>query len=64
MQTLSATGLTLNNPTALSQLFYADDEHADELAERIKTLPAPAQSSDKDETDAHVQSESPDSVEE
>lgn len=35
LQTLMATGLNLNNPTALSQLLYADDEHADEISERI-----------------------------
>ena len=64
MQTLTATGLTLNNPTALSQLFYADDEHADELAERIKTLPAPELSSDKEEAEAHAQPEPSDSAEE
>ena len=64
MQTLTATGLTLNNPTALSQLFYADDEHTDELAERIKTLPAPELSSDKEEAEAHVQPEPSDSAEE
>ena len=39
LQTLAATGLSLNNPGALSQLLYADDDHAEELAERIKTLP-------------------------
>ena len=41
LQTLAATGLSLNNPGALSQLLYADDDHAEELAERIKTLPSP-----------------------
>ena len=41
LQTLTATGLPLNNPSALSQLLYADDEHADELAARIKSLPTP-----------------------
>lgn len=41
LQTLSAAGLSLTNPAALSQLLYADDEHTDELAERIKTLPKP-----------------------
>mgnify|MGYP002875928752 CR=1 FL=1 len=41
LQTLAATGLSLNNPTALSQLLYADDEHENEIAARIKALPTP-----------------------
>ncbi len=41
LQTLAATGLSLNNPAALSQLLYADDDHEDEIAARIKGLPAP-----------------------
>ena len=38
LQTLTATGLTLTNSTALSQLLYADDEHADELHDRLTRL--------------------------
>ena len=45
LQTLAATGLSLNNPGALSQLLYADDDHAEELAQRIKVLPTPESAS-------------------
>jgi hypothetical protein len=52
LTTLRATGLDLNNPTALSRLFYADDEHAQELADRVANLPEPRDDAGSDEDTA------------
>ena len=46
LQTLAATGLSLNNPGALSQLLYADDDRW-KLAERIKRYPPQKQQKPK-----------------
>jgi len=39
LTTLKGAGVSLDDPTTLSQLLYADDEHADELAAQVAALP-------------------------
>ena len=48
LTTLRSEGVDLDDSVILSQLFYADDEHADELAAKVASLSP--QTEDKTET--------------
>ena len=38
LKTLGGQGVSLDDPTVLSQLFYADDKHVEDLVALVKTL--------------------------
>ena len=65
LTTLRDEGCDLTDATALSQLFYADDEHADEMAQKVAELPEPRDSLDANDGDvseddsAEVRGETP-----
>ena len=60
LSTLKSDGVSLDDSAMLSQLFYADDEHADEMAVKVKTLAIEPQANEPqnvDDSDEEVTAE-------